>query len=160
MVYNEYASTKVDNNDVDIAGMNAIQMVGLVFTHSTSDFGQILIDVAHKSVLKGWAESTENFEQWTHKGTLTDFRPAYRVGLGSFESLPQVREGAEYTYVTLGDTGMHVSLATYGALFSLTRQLIINDDMHMLTQVPYKLGQAARATIADLVFAQLFGDPV
>ncbi|MEH8092793.1 ATP-dependent Clp protease proteolytic subunit [Gallibacterium anatis] len=160
MTLRELARASLVDRGVGIAGMNAMQMVGMAFTHSTSDFGQILIDVAHKSVLKGWAESTENFEQWTHKGTLTDFRPAYRVGLGSFESLPQVREGAEYTYVTLGDTGMHVSLATYGALFSLTRQLIINDDMHMLTQVPYKLGQAARATIADLVFAQLFGDPV
>ena len=81
------------------------------------------------------------------------------MGLGGFDSLPQVREGAEYTYVTLSDTGTHVSLATYGGMFSLTRQLIINDDMHMLTQVSYKLGQAARATVADLVFAQLRGDP-
>lgn len=77
------------------------------------------------------------------------------MGLGGFDSLPMVREGAEYTYVTLGDTGTHVSLATYGGLFSITRQTIINDDMNMLTAIPYKLGQAARATIADLVFAQL-----
>ena len=115
MTLRELARASLVDRGIGIAGMNAMQMVGMAFTHSTSDFGQILIDVAHKSVLKGWAESTENFEQWTHKGTLTDFRPAYRVGLGSFESLPQVREGAEYTYVTLGDTGMHVSLATYGA---------------------------------------------
>ncbi|MBE2898090.1 ATP-dependent Clp protease proteolytic subunit [Pasteurellaceae bacterium 20609_3] len=159
MTLRELARASLADRGVGISTLNPMQMVGLAFTHSTSDFGQILIDVAHKSVLKGWAESTENFEQWTHKGSLTDFRPAYRVGLGGFDTLPQVREGAEYTYVTLGDTGTHVSLATYGGLFSLTRQLIINDDMHMLTQVPYKLGQAARATIADLVFAQLTGDP-
>ena len=160
MTLRELARASLVDRGVSVAMLNPMQMVGMAFTHSTSDFGQILIDVAHKSVLKGWAESTENFEQWTHKGTLTDFRPAYRVGLGGFDTLPMVREGAEYTYVTLGDTGTHVSLATYGGLFSLTRQLIINDDMHMLTSVPQKLGQAARATIADLVFAQLLGDPV
>ncbi|MDG6894530.1 ClpP-like prohead protease/major capsid protein fusion protein [Volucribacter amazonae] len=160
MTLRELARVSLTDRGISILNLNPMQMVGLAFTHSTSDFGQILIDVAHKSVLKGWAESTENFEQWTHKGTLTDFRPAYRVGLGGFDSLPQVREGAEYRYVTLSDTGTQVSLATYGGMFSLTRQLIINDDMHMLTQVPYKLGQAARATIADLVFAQLTGDPV
>ena len=159
MTLRELARASLVDRGVGISGMNPMQIVGMAFTHSTSDFGHILIDVAHKSVLKGWEESTENFEQWTHKGTLSDFRPAYRVGLGGFDSLPQVREGAEYTYVTLSDTGTHVSLATYGGMFSLTRQLIINDDMHMLTQVPYKLGQAARATVADLVFAQLTGDP-
>ncbi|WP_077582630.1 ClpP-like prohead protease/major capsid protein fusion protein [Rodentibacter caecimuris] len=160
MTLRELARASLVDRGVSVLNYNPMQIVGMAFTHSTSDFGQILIDVAHKSVLKGWAESTENFEQWTHKGTLTDFRPAYRVGLGGFDTLPMVREGAEYTYVTLGDTGMHVSLATYGGLFSITRQTIINDDMNMLTAIPYKLGQAARATIADLVFAQLTGDPV
>lgn len=159
MTLRELARASLVDRGVSVLNHNPMQIVGMAFTHSTSDFGQILIDVAHKSVLKGWQESQENFEQWTHKGTLTDFRPAYRVGLGGFDSLPMVREGAEYSYVTLGDTGTHVSLATYGGLFSITRQTIINDDMNMLTAIPFKLGQAARATIADLVFAQLTGDP-
>ncbi|WP_386696697.1 ClpP-like prohead protease/major capsid protein fusion protein [Lonepinella sp. MS14436] len=159
MTLRELARASLSDRGVSVLNYNPMQIVGMAFTHSSSDFGNILIDVAHKSVLKGWAESTENFEQWTHKGTLTDFRPAYRVGLGGFDSLEQVREGAEYKYVTLGDTGTHVSLATYGGLFSITRQTIINDDMNMLTAIPFKLGQAARATIADLVFAQLMGDP-
>lgn len=160
MTLRELARASLVDRGVSVLNYNPMQIVGMAFTHSTSDFGQILIDVAHKSVLRGWEESKENFESWTHKGTLTDFRPAYRVGLGGFDSLPMVREGAEYTYVTLGDTGTHVSLATYGGLFSITRQTIINDDMNMLTAIPFKLGQAARATIADLVFAQLTGDPV
>ena len=160
MTLRELARASLVDRGISVVNYNPMQIVGMAFTHSTSDFGNILIDVAHKSVLKGWEESKENFEQWTHKGTLTDFRPAYRVGLGGFDTLEQVREGAEYKYVTLGDTQTHVSLATYGGLFSLTRQLIINDDMNMLTTIPYKLGQAARATIADLVFAQLTGDPV
>ena len=160
MTLRELARASLVDRGVSVLNYNPMQIVGMAFTHSTSDFGQILIDVAHKSVLRGWEESKENFESWTHKGTLTDFRPAYRVGLGGFDSLPMVREGAEYTYVTLGDTGTHVSLATYGGLFSITRQTVINDDMNMLTAIPFKLGQAARATIADLVFAQLTGDPV
>ncbi|MDP8051047.1 Clp protease ClpP [Pasteurella atlantica] len=160
MTLRELARASLVDRGVGVAGLNPLQMVGLAFTHSTSDFGHILIDVAHKSVMKGWEEANENFAEWTTKGTLSDFRPAHRVGLGGFESLPQVREGAEYTYVTLGDTGTLVSLATYGALFSITRQTIINDDMNMLTSIPFKLGRAARATIADLIFAQLTGDPV
>ena len=52
MTLRELARASLVDRGVGIAGMNAMQMVGMAFTHSTSDFGQILIDVAHKSVLK------------------------------------------------------------------------------------------------------------
>ncbi|HBM0000755.1 TPA: Mu-like prophage major head subunit gpT family protein, partial [Salmonella enterica subsp. enterica serovar Kodjovi] len=68
------------------------------------------------------------------------------------------REGAEYKYVTTGDKQATIALATYGELFSITRQAIINDDMNMLTDVPMKLGRAAKATIADLVYDVLISN--
>lgn len=158
MSLRELARASLADRGVSVAGQNAMGIVGLAFTHSSSDFGQILIDVAHKSLLKGWETATENFDQFTSRGTLTDFRSAKRVGLGDFGYLPQVGEGEEYTYGTIGDEGASVALATYGQLFSITRQAILNDDMHLLTKIPEKMGQAARATIAKLVFALLTGN--
>lgn len=158
MTLRELARASLVDRGISVAGQNAMGMVGLAFTHSSSDFGQILIDVAHKSLLKGWETAAENFDQFTSRGTLTDFRAAKRVGLGDFGYLPQVGEGEEYTYGTIGDEGASVALATYGQLFSITRQAIINDDMHLLTKIPEKMGQAARATIAKLVFALLTGN--
>ncbi|EAX1338508.1 Clp protease ClpP, partial [Salmonella enterica] len=61
-------------------------------------------------------------------------------------------------YVTTGDKQATIALATYGELFSITRQAIINDDMNMLTDVPMKLGRAAKATIADLVYDVLISN--
>ena len=158
MTLRELARASLVDRGVSVSGQNAMSMVGLAFTHSSSDFGQILIDVAHKSLLKGWETAAENFDQFTSRGTLTDFRAAKRVGLGDFGYLPQVGEGEEYTYGTIGDDGASVALATYGQLFSITRQAILNDDMHLLTKIPEKMGQAARATIAKLVFALLTGN--
>nr|DAN92703.1 MAG TPA: major capsid protein [Bacteriophage sp.] len=158
MTLRELARASLVDRGVSVSGQNAMSMVGLAFTHSSSDFGQILIDVAHKSLLKGWETAAENFDQFTSRGTLTDFRAAKRVGLGDFGYLPQVGEGEEYTYGTIGDEGASVALATYGQLFSITRQAILNDDMHLLTKIPEKMGQAARATIAKLVFALLTGN--
>lgn len=160
MTLRELARASLVDRGISVAGQNAMGMVGLAFTHSSSDFGQILIDVAHKSLLKGWETAAENFDQFTSRGTLTDFRAAKRVGLGDFGYLPQVGEGEEYTYGTIGDEGASVTLATYGQLFSITRQAIINDDMHLLTKIPEKMGQAARATIAKLVFALLTGNAI
>ncbi len=155
MTLRELARASLTERGVGVATYNPMQMIGMAFTHSTSDFGNILLDVANKAILLGWEENDETFEKWTKKGQLSDFKTAHRVGLGSFPSLRKVREGAEYKYVTLNDKGETIALATYGELFSITRQAIINDDMNMLTDVPMKFGRAAKATVGDLVYAVL-----
>lgn len=155
MTLRELARASLTERGVGVATYNPMQMIGMAFTHSTSDFGNILLDVANKAILLGWEENDETFGKWTKKGQLSDFKTAHRVGLGAFPSLRKVREGAEYKYVTLDDKGETIALATYGELFSISRQAIINDDMNMLTDVPKKLGEAAKATIGDLVYAVL-----
>ncbi|WP_434461621.1 ClpP-like prohead protease/major capsid protein fusion protein [Serratia plymuthica] len=134
---------------------NPLAMVGMAFTHSNSDFGGILMDVANKAMLQGWDESPETFPQWTKKGTLPDFKTGHRAGLDGFASLREVRPGAEYKYATTSDRSEPIALATYGELFSIDRQAIINDDLGALSQIPMAMGAAARRTIGDLVYAML-----
>lgn len=155
----ELARMSLTERGIGVASYNPMQMVGMAFTHSSSDFGNILLDVAHKALLTGWEEAGETFEIWTKKGQLSDFKTAHRVGLGGFPSLRQVREGAEYKYVTTADHGEAIALATYGEIFSITRQAIINDDLNQLTDIPMKMGRAAKATIGDLVYAVLTANP-
>ncbi|MCL7774800.1 ClpP-like prohead protease/major capsid protein fusion protein [Pasteurella multocida] len=152
MTLRELARASIADRGVSISGMNAMSIVGLAFTHSSSDFGSILLDVAHKSVLEGWAVATDNFDKFTTKGSVSDFRKHNRVGLTEFGPLPVVSEGEEYTYGTIGDKQVAVAIATYGKLFSITRQAIINDDMSMLTRIPFLMGKSARATVAKLVY--------
>lgn len=147
----------VDRGVSGIPG-NPLGMVGMAFTHSTSDFGGILADVAHKSMLKGWDNSSETFQQWTKKGTLPDFKIGHRAGLDGFKSLREVRPGAEYKYATTPDRSEPIVLATYGELFSIDRQAIINDDMSALTSIPQRMGAAASRTVGDLVYAVLLNN--
>ncbi|MGI2114395.1 ClpP-like prohead protease/major capsid protein fusion protein [Shewanella frigidimarina] len=151
----ELARASLADRGIGCAGMNVMQMVGLAFTHTSSDFGNIMLDVANKSVLKGWAEAAETFERIAKKGQLSDFKVAHRVGMGEFKSLPEVKDGAEYKYITVGDHAEKIALATYGGIFTLTRQTVINDDMDMLMGVPMKMGKAAKRTIGDLFWAVL-----
>lgn len=155
----ELARASLSHRGVGIAGMDRLGIVGLAFTHSSSDFGNLLADVAHKSMLKGYQEAAETFTQWTAKGTLTDFRPSKRVDLSTFPSLDKVAQGAEYKYGTVGDRGEQIMLATYGKLFSITRQAIINDDLSALTRIPQLMGRAAIRTVGDLVYAVLTSNP-
>lgn len=159
MTLREYARMALTERGIGVSSYNPMQMVGLALTHSSSDFGNILLDVANKSLLQGWDEAEETFNLWTKKGQLSDFKTAHRVGMGGFNSLRKVREGAEYKYVTTRDKGETIALATYGEIFSITRQAIINDDLNALTDVPMKMGMAAKGTIGDLVYAVLIDNP-
>lgn len=139
-------------------GMDIRDVVATAFT-STSDFPALLTSTARNSLLRGYEEAPESFPLFTRAGTLTDFRPANNAGLGFFSALDKIAEGAEYKYGTFGTAGNAITLATYGKLFAITRQAIINDDLGAFTQVPRKMGRAAKRTIGDLVFAILTGNP-
>lgn len=89
MSLRELARASLNDRGILTASLNPMQMVGLAFTHDTSDFGNILIDTAAVSVLAGWDEAPETFDQWTRRGRLSDFRVAKRVGMG--HSRPCVR---------------------------------------------------------------------
>ncbi|EFH3256448.1 hypothetical protein GR261_19965 [Escherichia coli] len=63
---------KASQHPETVSSYNPMQMVGAAFTHSTSDFGNILLDVANKAILQGWEDAPETYEQWTRKGQLTN----------------------------------------------------------------------------------------
>lgn len=158
MSLRELARASLQDRGILVATLAPMQMVGMAFTHDTSDFGNILVDIAAASVLQGWNEAEETFHLWTKTGRLSDFKTAKRVGMGEFPTLREVRPGAEYKYITTGDRGETIRLATYGELFSITRQAILNDDLDQLTTIPKRMGEAARGTIGDLVYDTLINN--
>lgn len=155
----ELARNCLNRRGVDCSGMGRMEVVGAAFTHGNADFTNLLADVANKAMLKGWEESEETFQKWTSRGTLTDFKAAKRVDLNTFPALSKVEPGAEYRYVTVGDRGETIQLATYGSLFGIHRQAIINDDLDAFTRIPAKMGRAAIRTVGNLVYAILTGNP-
>lgn len=155
----DMARASLTEQGVGVSGYGSkMQLVGAAFTHSTSDFGSILMDVSQKAMLSGWENSGETFAEWTKPGELGNFHTGHRVGLGGFPTLPQVPEHAEYTYISTDDRGAPIALATYGGIFSITRQAIINDDLSAFNTVPAALGRAASRTIGDLVYAVLLNN--
>lgn len=155
MTLRELARASLQDRGIGVATLRPLDMVAMAFTHTSSDFGNILLDASHRALLAGWEEAEETFHLWTRAGRLSDFKVANRVALGSFSSLREVRPGAEYKNITLNDTGETIKLASYGEIFAIDRQAIINDDLDALSAIPRLMGMAARATIGDLVYALL-----
>lgn len=164
----EFARRALELAGVDTRGLDRRELAGraltmsgsrATITHTTSDFPGLLTSTAKRSMLKGYTEAEETFDTWTSRGELPDFRPLERLDLNTFPALALIPEGAEYKYATIGERKAIVQLATFGRLFSITRQAIINDDLGVFTRMPQMQGRAAKRTVGNLVYAVLTGNP-
>jgi len=161
----EIARASMEARGERIRASSKLEVAGAAFGvrmaagHSTSDFPAILENIANRSMLRGFSEQEETFEAWTSEGSLPDFRQAKRVGIDAFPGLEKVEEGAEYTYATIGDHAEPIVLATYGRMFKITRQAIVNDDLSAFTRIPQMMGRAARRTVGTLAYGVLTGNP-
>jgi HK97 family phage prohead protease len=155
----EMARKSLELRGVRTANMDKRELVARAFTHSSSDFPKLLENNARKAMLRGYEEAEEVFSMFTRAGNLSDFKTHSRVGMGVFDTLEEIKEGGEYKHGTLGERAESIKLATYGKLFSITRQAIINDDLNAFTDIPRKMGRAASRTVGDLVFSILTSNP-
>jgi phage major head subunit gpT-like protein len=123
--------------------------------HSTSDFTHILVDAANKSAQMGYEEAPETWRQWCRTLSVADFKTAYFPQMSTFGDLDVVPEGGEYQYGTFTDFKESKALKTYGKLFSISRQAIVNDDLNSFTQIPRHMGRAAARMVGDEAYGVL-----
>ena len=122
---------------------------------TTSDFTNILANVANKSMMMGWDEAPETWHLWTRRGQLPDFKAAEISGISGFTGLDAVPEDGDISYGKFVDRKETIKLVQYAKKYRLSRQAIINDDLRHFTAVPRAMGRAAQAKIGDVVYALL-----
>ena len=137
----------------DSGSLGKKELVGRAFT--TSDFPLLLADISNNSLRRGWEETTETWETWCQKGSLSDFKTAKRNNLSQFSDLELVSENGEYKYGSFTEEGESITLATYGKLFPISRQAIINDELGAFTEIPRRMGRAAARVPGDLAYGIL-----
>ena len=128
---------------------------------TTDDFPNLLANVAEKSVVNGFNNPDQSGHTlWMKQTFARDFKTSSRVALSEFEDLLLINEAAEYTYGDFKDAGINVQVGSYGRIFTITRQAIINDDLNALVEVPSLMGESARRTEADAAWTILTTNPV
>ena len=126
--------------------------------NSTSTFPAIMSNLANKSVMTGFNEAETTYQIWVGKGSNRDFKEAARVALSEAGTLELVPEGGQFKQDSFGEASARTKVATYGKLFSLTRQAIINDDLGLFSKIATKYGSAAKRLVNKMVYAQLTGN--
>lgn len=126
--------------------------------NSTSTFPAIMSNLANKSVMVGFNEAETTYQIWAGKGSNRDFKEAARYALSEAGTLELVPEGGQFKQDSFGEASARTKVATYGKLFSLTRQAIINDDLGLFSKIATKYGSAAKRLVNKMVYAQLTGN--
>lgn len=127
--------------------------------HTTSDFPLILGDAVGRELRRAYQAAPSGVMQVARQTTARDFRAKRALQFGEGPELKKVLEGAAFQHGTIEESAETVSLGTYGRILSISRQALINDDLGAFTQIPAKLGNAARAFEASQLVAKLVENP-
>jgi len=123
--------------------------------HTTSDFPQLLTGVGRRSLLASYQAAQSPLKQLARQGSRTDFRSGSTLRLGEIGSLQKLSEAGEIKSVTRGEAAESYAIDTFGALFSLSRKALINDDLGAFSDWAQAAGQAAAQTEAALLWSLL-----
>lgn len=127
---------------------------------STVSLPTILSNVANKKLLKSFENQPVIATKLCREGDLNDFKVTERVRLTDVGDLKPLAANGEFKHGSLAEESAKNQLQTYGKMFSLTRQMIINDDLGALMQVPVAMGNKAARLIDQLFFERLMANPV
>lgn len=122
---------------------------------STSDFPLILANTGNKALMTAYNLAPTTYQIWTKRGSLSDFKAAKRLQVSELSLLRSVKEGGEYKYQTLTEAGETIQLGKFGDIVSLTREMIINDDLQAFSNILAKFGAVARMNVESAVYALL-----
>jgi len=145
-----------------LMGMSDSRVVQLAM--STSDFPQILANVANKTLLDAYQAAPAMLRRICRQTTAADFKERRVLRFGEGTGLQFKAEGAEYTYGSIAEQTSSYSVKTFGRIFAFTREMIVNDDLGALDQFFRSAGRLAvefeARMLADLLTANSGAGPV
>lgn len=133
-----------------------VEMVGRALT--TSDLPVILSNIANISLQEGWGEQIEVWDQFCAVGSVSDFKKNTAVRPTHIGDLEEIPEGEEYKYGKMAENFEEYAIATYGKMFAITRQALVNNDLTGVFDIPKYHGEMAKRKVGDIVFAVLIAN--
>ena len=126
---------------------------------STVSLPGILSNVANKKLLDAFTMQPIIATKLCRKGNLADFKPAERYRLTDVGDLEIVADGGEIKHGMLSEDRATNQLQTFGKTFTITRQMIYNDDLGAFLRIPECMAQRAARKIDQLFHARLLSNP-
>ena len=128
--------------------------------HTTSDFPALMSNAMNRRLRAAYAEHQPTYRLWARRApNAPNFKAIDVVQMSAMPDLLKVNEAGEFKYGTASDGKVSYALLTYGRIISLSRQLIINDDLNALDRSMTGFAAAANRLENRTVYAQLTSNP-
>lgn len=125
---------------------------------STVSMPQALGTGVEKVALQTFLDMSRNWMAISRIVNVATFREGKAIRLSSATAFEKVGKGGELKHGTIDEDAFSVQAGTYGKMFGLTREDIINDDLGLLNDIPVVLGSEGARTVSDLVFATIIAN--
>ncbi|MCB1438134.1 MAG: Mu-like prophage major head subunit gpT family protein [Nitratireductor sp.] len=140
--YVDHARTVLETGGVSTRGMAHSQIIERAL-HTTSDFPRLLGDGLRRVLRDSYVEMRSDLRLTARQSTAPDFRARTKLQLSESDELLKVNEAGEFTYGSFDEAGESYKIDTFGRIFSVSRQALVNDDLSAFTTVMPKLARAA-----------------
>lgn len=128
--------------------------------HHTSDFVEILANVANKTLRAGYESQPQTFQPFVRSVSVNDFKEISRTQLSDAPKLEKVNEAGEYKHGKMSEAAEKYRVETFGKIVGITRQTLVNDDLDAFSRMPSLFGAAAKDLETELIYKELASNPV
>ena len=158
----EIARECLEVRGVRTAGMSRSELVqrSISGAHTTSDFANLLTTSGERTLRQSFASYAGGVKRICKPSTATDFRAKQRLMLGEAPALLKVSENGEFKSGTMAEMKSSYGLSTFGRIFSISRQALINDDLDAFGELSVKYGRAAAEFESSFLVSLLLSNPV
>lgn len=153
----DMAKESVTRSGTNLSGMSRSEIASRAM-HSTSDFPLLLSNIARKTLKAAYEAEVQTWRPLSRQRNMPDFKPAYELEIAG-QIIPEpLLEGGEYKAATVQEQQSSWRIYTYGKKISVSRQLIINDDLDALSRIPSMIGRGMSLFESNQVWALITGN--
>jgi hypothetical protein len=119
----------------------------------------ILSNIANKVLLEGFLQMDDTWKKITKIASVNNFHRHTRYRMNGEFKFEKVGADGEIKHGKIGEQQFSQQVDTYGIMFGITRQMIINDDLGAFADIPRSIGIGAADAISDAVWGCLLLNP-
>lgn len=158
MTMTDMARSMLEATGYRTTGLSGHSIVAKALT--TSDFPAILGDAGQRILNNSYRNVPSTMKRIASQNYARDFRSLTRVGLSEAPELLKVNESGEFKTGSMGESKETYSLETFGRIFGLSRQAIINDDLGAFSDMSGHMARAAAEFESKFLLSKITSNPV
>lgn len=126
---------------------------------STLSLPGILSNVANKMLLEGYQFVEDTWRRVAKVASVGNFKEHTRYRLTNDLKYEKVGKDGELKHGELGEQAFKQKIDTYGKMFGLSRQDIIDDDLEAFAELPKAFGMGAAEALAEVFWTLVLANP-